>query len=82
LGRKDQRSTGVIKTVFNGLTDRTFWELIAAISILAVIISGLADRGRSKRKDINQVGFMPWTAITVFGVMLALLASALAIKSI
>jgi hypothetical protein len=68
--------------VFNGLTDRTFWELIAAVSVLTVVISGFADRRRSKRKDINQVGFMPWTAITVFAVMAALLAAALAIKSI
>jgi hypothetical protein len=67
--------------VLNGLTDRTFWELIAAVSVLAIVISGFADRHRSKRKDINQVGFMPWTAITVFAVMAVLLATALAIKS-
>jgi hypothetical protein len=67
--------------VLNGLTDRTFWELIAAVSVLAIVISGFADRRRSKRKDINQVGFMPWTAITVFAVMAVLLATALAIKS-
>ncbi len=67
--------------LFNELTDRTFWELVAAISVLALLISGFADRRRSKRKDINQVGFMPWTAITVFSVMAALLATALAIKS-
>jgi hypothetical protein len=67
--------------VLNGLADRTFWELIAAASVLTVMISGFADRRRSKRKDINQVGFMPWTAITVFAVMAVLLATALAIKS-
>lgn len=64
------------------LTDRQFWEIIAAIAGFMILISTYADRRRGKRTNIEAVGFMPWTAITVFSVMAALLAMALAIKSV
>jgi hypothetical protein len=74
--------SGVTIALLYQLSDRGLWTLIAAFCVLAVLVSGFADHRRSKRNDINDVGFMPWTAITVFAVMAALLATALAIKSI
>ncbi len=64
------------------LSDRNIWIAIAVFSALLVLISAVADRRRGRRTQIENVGFMPWTAITVFAVMATLLAIALAIKSI
>jgi hypothetical protein len=70
-----------MNALFYEFSDRSLWALVAVFSVLAILVSGFADRRRSKRNDINAVGFMPWSAITVFAVMAALLATALAIKS-
>jgi hypothetical protein len=48
--------------------------------VLAVI-SIFADRRRSARVRLEDVGFMPWTGITVMAVLLTVMAIALAIKS-
>lgn len=50
------------------------------MSGIIVLISSVADRRRHRRRDINDVGFMPWTAITVFAVLGTVLSAALAIK--
>jgi hypothetical protein len=64
------------------LSDRNYWIAIAVLSAIMVGVSAWADRHRTRRKSIENVGFMPWTAITVFAVMLTLLATAFALKSI
>ncbi|WP_373476065.1 hypothetical protein [Sphingorhabdus sp.] len=56
------------------------WTSLSVLSGMIVLISSLADRGRSRRKNIEAVGFMPWTAITVFAVLSAVISAALAIK--
>jgi hypothetical protein len=58
-----------------------FWAVISVLSGVAVLVSSLADRRRHRRSNINDVGFMPWTAITVFSVLAAVIAAALAIKT-
>lgn len=55
------------------------WGLAGASAALAVVAS-LADRKRQRRDDLDKVGFMPWTLITVFAVMAALVLSAVALK--
>ena len=57
------------------------WAVAAFIFASLVIISAIADRKRHRRMNIDDVGFMPWTGITVFSVLAALLSIALAIKS-
>ena len=47
-----------------------------------VLVSSLADRRRHNRMNIEDVGFMPWTAITVFSVLAMVLSVALAIKGL
>ena len=59
-----------------------FWTALALILALLVLISSLADRRRHKRTNIDNVGFMPWTAITVFSVLGTVLSAALAIKGL
>lgn len=57
-----------------------FWAGLSVASALLVLISSIADRRRNRRTKLDQVGIMPWTAITVFSVLITVLAAALAIK--
>lgn len=57
-----------------------FWTVTTVVSAFVVAASTVADRRRTKRKDIEAVGFMPWTAITVFFVLATVLSAALALK--
>jgi hypothetical protein len=58
------------------------WTGVAISSAVMVLVSSLADRKRNRRRDINAVGFMPWTAITVMSVLATVVSAALAIKGI
>ena len=57
-----------------------FWTAVSIALAMVVVISSLADRRRHKRTDIEDVGFVPWTMITVFSVLGTVLSAALAIK--
>jgi hypothetical protein len=57
-----------------------FWAGLSVASASLVLISSIADRRRHRRTKLDQVGIMPWTAITVFSVLITVLAAALAIK--
>ncbi len=54
----------------------------ALVSASMVVISGLADRKRHKRVNIEDVGFIPWPMITLLSVLGTVLATALAIKGL
>lgn len=58
------------------------WAASSVISALMVLFSSLADRRRHNRANFDDVGFMPWTAITVFSVLATVLSAALAIKGL
>ena len=52
------------------------WVIFAGVAAFVAVISEVANRRRNNRKDINKVGFMPWSTITamsllVFGISLA-----------
>lgn len=55
------------------------WSM-AGVSAALAVIATLADRRRQRRTDLDAVGFMPWTLITVLSVMAALVLTALALK--
>ncbi len=57
-----------------------FWTAVSIALAMVVVISSLADRRRHKRADIEDVGFVPWTMITVLSVLGTVLSAALAIK--
>lgn len=59
-----------------------FWTALSAASALLVLVSSVADRRRHKRIKLDQVGIIPWTGITVFSVLITVLAAALAIKGL
>jgi hypothetical protein len=58
------------------------WVVVAAVSATLIVISSLADRRRNRRANIEAVGFMPWTMITVLSVLATVIAAALAIKGL
>lgn len=61
--------------------DFHIWALIAPIAALVALASIIADRRRQRRTRIEQVGFMPWTGISVAAVLVTLVSLALAIKA-
>ena len=58
------------------------WMAVSVMSASVVLVSSLADRRRHNRVSIDDVGFMPWTAITVFSVLATVLSAALALKGL
>jgi hypothetical protein len=62
--------------------DNHLWLGTAIVSGVVVLISSVADRRRHRRTNMEDVGFMPWTAITVFSVLATVIAAALAIKGV
>jgi hypothetical protein len=63
------------------LWDFHFWIVAAICSALVALVSTLADRRRQRRRLLDQVGFVPWTGISIMAIGLTLIATALAIKA-
>lgn len=61
--------------------DDHWWTAVSALSALLVLTSSIADRRRQNRKRIEDVGFMPWTGITVLSVLATVITAAFAIKA-
>lgn len=57
------------------------WMSSAVVAGAIVFISSVADRRRQKRANMENVGFMPWTLITLLAMLLTVVAVALAIKT-
>ena len=57
------------------------WTSIAIFSAAVVLASSVADRRRQKRTKIEDLGFMPWTLMTILSMLLTVVAIALAIKT-
>jgi hypothetical protein len=56
------------------------WRIIAIAAALVAAISIFADWRRQKRRSIENVGFVPWTAISMLAIGVTLLSAALALK--
>lgn len=57
------------------------WAVIAIMSAVAAAIFVLADRKRQKRDRLDQVGFIPWTGLSVLAMGITLIAAVLAVKA-
>ncbi len=55
--------------------------MIGVAASMAIAIAAFADRRRTRRRNLDQVGFMPWQLITVLATFIALFAFAIAIMS-
>ncbi|MDR6852988.1 hypothetical protein J2Y54_002508 [Sphingomonas sp. BE123] len=49
--------------------------------VALVGVSGLAEWRRGRRRDLDRVGWMPWTFIQIMALLLAIVGAALALKA-
>lgn len=56
------------------------WAVIAVLSAMASALFVLADRKRQKRTRLDQVGFIPWTGLSVLAMGITLICAVLAVK--
>jgi hypothetical protein len=54
---------------------------VAIGAALLVVVAGLADRRRARRRDLDRAGWVPWPLIMVLAMIVAAAAVALAIKT-
>lgn len=55
------------------------WIGVGAMVALAGV-SGVAEWRRGKRRDLDKVGWVPWTLIQVMAMLLAIVGAAFALK--
>ncbi len=53
---------------------------IGAVAATLALAATLADRRRTRREDLDEVGFMPWTAIFFLGLFTACVTLGLAAR--
>ena len=51
------------------------------IAVLVAVLAWIGDRRRFRRKDIDRVGFMPWTPIFFCALLLAVVLLGLAARA-
>lgn len=56
------------------------WGAAGAGAALAAA-SALAEHRRTKRRDVDRVGWVPWNALQIAGLFAAFVAAALALKA-
>jgi hypothetical protein len=56
------------------------WTVAAAFGCLA-LLAVLADHRRAKRRDLDKVGWVPWTAVQIASIIAAAAAVAVALRS-
>ena len=45
----------------------------AAVAATVALAAGIAERARTRRIQLDRVGFMPWTAVSFWSTMIALI---------
>lgn len=55
--------------------------ILALVGLVVAVIGTIAERRRANRRNINNVGFMPWRGIVLAGIFVMLIAGAYALKS-
>lgn len=56
------------------------WSLAAAGAAVSAL-SALADWKRSRRRDLDRPGWVPWTGLQIAAILVTLVAAALALKA-
>lgn len=54
--------------------------ICASVAVFVAVVAWLGDRRRHHRKDIERVGFMPWTPIFFWSLLAAVLLTGLAVR--
>jgi cytochrome c oxidase assembly factor CtaG len=61
-------------------TDQMLWA-IAGFLLLLALLAAFAEHRRKNRRDLDNVGLMPWNFIQVIAFLCAVVAAVLALKS-
>lgn len=56
------------------------WTM-AGMSAVIAAVAALADRRRTRRADLDRVGWMPWPGVLIAAIIAAALFAALALRS-
>lgn len=56
------------------------WTVVAA-SVALVLVSGVADRRRMRRRNLDRAGWVPWPLIMILAMIVAAVAAAAALKA-
>ncbi|MFC4291660.1 hypothetical protein ACFOWX_04440 [Sphingorhabdus arenilitoris] len=75
------RIMGSILEYLTGLWNDHLWMIVAILAATTSLFSIFADRRRVKRINLEKVGFMPWTGISVLSIFITVAAIALTIKT-
>ena len=60
-------------------TQAMFLAAAGAAAVMAVV-AAVRDRGRAKRRDLDQVGWVPWDVLQIIFGLIAVVATVLAFK--
>ena len=52
----------------------------AGIALAVAVLTAFAEHRRSRRRDLDRVGVMPWNFIQIIAFLIAILAAVLALK--
>jgi hypothetical protein len=52
----------------------------AAAAVLVAVASGFGEHRRRRRRDMDRVGFMPWTLVQVLAMLAAVVLASLALN--
>lgn len=56
------------------------WTLAGALALLTAV-AAFAEHRRTRRRNLDRVGWMPWNLIQVLAALAAVVAAALALKA-
>ena len=61
-----------------GTMQQRIW-IGAAVALLVAVIAGIGEARRKRRRDMDAVGFVPWTLVQVLAILTALVLASLAL---
>lgn len=62
------------------MTQAAFWTA-AGLSAVLTVVSAIADRARSRRRNLDRPGWVPWAFVQIVAIMATAIFAALAIMS-
>ena len=63
------------------MTTQTALWMIAGGAAITALFAAFSDRRRARRRNLDRVGWVPWTLVQILAMIAAALAAAYAIKS-
>jgi hypothetical protein len=54
---------------------------VAGGAVALVLLSGVADHRRNRRRDLDRAGWVPWPLLMILAMIVAAVATAMALKA-